>query len=134
MICGLDIRYDVGDGDSPLLGARLPHTALTTHEGPTTTTTALLRTGRGILLDLSGGHDAPPEAAIPESLEGQRRRGPGYLWADRVTTVAARPEPGSPLDGVDRLLVRPDGYIAWAGPAVAGPHAALRRWFGPPAA
>ena len=44
-------------------------------------------------------------------------------WADRVDHVAA--------DG-ERLLVRPDGYVAWS--ARDGDlRAALARWCGPPA-
>lgn len=52
MISGLDVRYAVGDGDHPLLGARLPHLELTTDKGRTTTA-ALLRSGLGVRLDLS---------------------------------------------------------------------------------
>jgi len=40
-------------------------------------------------------------------------------WADRVET----------RDGPGRQLVRPDGYVAWAGGP--GLDAALRRWFSP---
>jgi 2-polyprenyl-6-methoxyphenol hydroxylase-like FAD-dependent oxidoreductase len=41
-------------------------------------------------------------------------------WADRVAT----------RDGAEPRLVRPDGYVAWAGGP--GLDAALRRWFGAP--
>jgi hypothetical protein len=41
-------------------------------------------------------------------------------WADRVET----------RDGTEPLLVRPDGYVAWAGGP--GLDAALRRWGGAP--
>jgi hypothetical protein len=76
----------------------------------------LLRDGRPVLLDLSGG---PAQAAAA-------------AWADRVDVVTAsitdRP--------ADVLLIRPDGYIAWAtdtfGAADAERlRAALTRWFGP---
>jgi hypothetical protein len=30
------------------------------------------------------------------------------------------------------LLLRPDGYVAWAGGSGADPRPALSRWFGPP--
>ncbi|WP_291409612.1 FAD-dependent monooxygenase [Actinophytocola sp.] len=62
----------------------------------------LLRAGRGLLL---GGHLHETAAA----------------WADRITTAG----------GEDGVLVRPDGYIAWAGTDPDGLRAALIRWFGP---
>jgi bifunctional oxygenase/reductase len=126
MISGLDVRYGTGDGDHPLVGARLPHHRLTTADGEETGTAALLRSGRGLLLDLTGDADHA----------GLLRR-TAAPWADRVTTVAARPGPdgagGEPF-GADAVLVRPDGYVAWTGPGTDGLAAALRRWFGLPEA
>jgi oxygenase len=45
MISGLDVRYDVGPGDHPLLGARLPY-----HRAAF----SALREGKGVLLDFAG--------------------------------------------------------------------------------
>lgn len=114
-----DIRYEVGGGANPLLGRRLPHLPLTTADGTGTTSTALLRGGRGVLLDLE---DNPVL---------RRRARP---WQDRIDVVTADPVlPGpGPADGTAALLVRPDGHVAWAAP---GSHhdlpGALARWFGP---
>ncbi|WP_433472008.1 FAD-dependent monooxygenase [Spirillospora sp. CA-142024] len=44
-------------------------------------------------------------------------------WEDRVDTVEA--------DSTEPMLVRPDGYVAWAGGGNL--REALTRWFGPPA-
>jgi 2-polyprenyl-6-methoxyphenol hydroxylase-like FAD-dependent oxidoreductase len=64
----------------------------------------LLRSGRGILLDPADGF-----AKL------------GDLWSDRVDRVVQGGEP---------MLVRPDGYVCWAGdPDDLEP--ALTRWFGP---
>ncbi|MBT2445271.1 FAD-dependent monooxygenase [Streptomyces sp. ISL-36] len=141
MISGLSVRYDVRhdvrhdaggsdghpDDGHPLLGRRLPPAELIRTGGSgghspgdgevTTGTPELLTAGRGLLLDLGAG--AEP-AARP--------------WADRVDTVTARPAPGSPLRAGEALLVRPDGHVAWAGPATDadGLRTALRRWFGEP--
>ncbi|WP_328973671.1 FAD-dependent monooxygenase [Streptomyces sp. NBC_00239] len=128
-ISGLGIRYDLPDGAGhPLTGRRLPPAPLAAAEltaGPAAfptpdpggplRTTDLLRTGHGLLLDLGTGTDL---GAAP--------------WAHRVTQITARPAPGTPLTPGEALLVRPDGYVAWAGPGsdTAGLHAALRRWFG----
>ncbi|HEU5472967.1 MAG TPA: FAD-dependent monooxygenase [Actinophytocola sp.] len=113
MISGTDIRYDVGDGEHPLLGLRMPSLLLTTVDG-STRIAALLRRGRGVLLDLSGDGAALSVIAAP--------------WADRVDTVAAVAD-GAGLP--DSMLIRPDGHIVWVGPR-HGPETALRRWFGRP--
>lgn len=119
MISGLDIRYPVGDGAHPLLGAFLPDTTLTTNQG-STTTTALLRGGRGLIVDFGGERTA--------SL-----RWIGELWRDRVTTVTAHPNLDGPLQNTNAVLIRPDGHIAWLDVGSTEPAcAALRRWFGPP--
>ncbi|MGN5633852.1 FAD-dependent monooxygenase [Streptomyces sp. AC154] len=117
-VSGTDIRYDTGTGTHPLLGARLPHLELTA--GATrTSSTALLRPGRGILLDLT---DNP----------WLRRR--AARWRDRIDVVTAAPHGPAPEDltRTTAVLVRPDGYVAWAAP---GSHhdlpSALDRWFGP---
>jgi bifunctional hydroxylase/dehydrase len=119
MVSGLEIRYDVGTGYHPLLGLRMPPLALT-RNGRATSSAQLLRQARGLLLDLSDN----PEL---------RRRAGG--WTDRIDVVTAVPRelaPTSPLAGTRAVLVRPDGYVAWAAP---GSHhdlpMALARWFGP---
>jgi hypothetical protein len=56
-------------------------------------------------------------------------------WTDRVDAVSAKltDRPAA------AMLIRPDGYIAWAADTFgsaeeAGLHAALQRWFGDPRA
>jgi oxygenase len=136
MISGLDIRYDGGDGDGgghQLVGARLPEMALTASpsSGGPATTTEQLRTGRGLLVDLTGGAAAGQITHSPLTV--------AEPWFDRVTAAAAaRPDQAGALDGTldgaDAVLVRPDGYVAWAGSAARDGSLAdaLRRWFGPP--
>jgi hypothetical protein len=78
-----------------------------------TTVSALMRTGRGLLLEL--GAPAPGTAG------------------ERVDRVAARvvDSPVGTDIGADRVLVRPDGYVCWAGSGPdSSPAEALRRWFG----
>ncbi|MEU7489488.1 SDR family oxidoreductase [Streptomyces sp. NPDC042319] len=122
MISGLDIRYDVGPGSHPLLGARLPHTPLVRADGSATTAAAQLRTGRGLLLDLSGEEDA--EAPLRRAAAGR---------TDRLTVLSARLAGGTdghPLAGAGTVLVRPDGHVAWTGRTADGLDDALHRWFG----
>ncbi|MGW0250538.1 FAD-dependent monooxygenase [Nocardia goodfellowii] len=118
-VSGLDIRYDVGSGTHPMLGARLPRTSLT-RNGRATDTAELLRSGRGVLLDLA---DNP----------ALRRRAAG--WTDRIDLVTATPDQSGAADqlaGTTALLVRPDGHIAWAAPGSRHDlPMALDRWFGP---
>ncbi|WP_407842024.1 FAD-dependent monooxygenase (plasmid) [Streptomyces sp. DSM 116496] len=128
MISGLGIRYEVGGEGHPLLGRRLPDAQLEPGPGEPggarpVRTTELLRTGRGLLL-APGAPDADGAAAL---------RAAAAPWADRVAFAAARPVAGAPLAEGQALLVRPDGYVAWAGARPDGLSDALRRWFGVPA-
>jgi hypothetical protein len=110
LLAGNDVRYDVGD-DHPLSGWPVPELSL--DDGRRVA--ELLHDARPVLLDLGGGVGAAASG-----------------WRDRVevveATVADRPAAA--------LLLRPDGYVAWAAD-VFGPdeqaalRAALERWFGP---
>jgi 2-polyprenyl-6-methoxyphenol hydroxylase-like FAD-dependent oxidoreductase len=116
MISGLDIHYDLGDGH-PLLGRRMPDLDLVTAAGPRRVYT-LLHDARPVLLNLGE---------------------PGALditaWADRVKLIDAKhagpwelPVLGA-VAAPTAVLIRPDGYVAWAGGRPAEP--ALTTWFGP---
>jgi bifunctional hydroxylase/dehydrase len=120
---GLGLRYPMdygtgpGNGEAhPLLGARVPDARLSTPDGETSVARTL-RTGRGVIYDLSQG--AAPVAKAS-------------AWADRVDVVTAL---GTPELDAAVLLVRPDGYVAHAdasGTDDAGLRLALTRWFGEP--
>lgn len=122
LVSGLDVRYDVGPGTHPLLGRRLPPRTLTAATGPTSTM-ELLHPARGLLLDLTD--DAGLRAAAAP-------------WQDRVVTATVRAEDNEPvLSATTALLVRPDGYVAWATDTGTETdpedlRAALQRWFGDP--
>jgi 3-(3-hydroxy-phenyl)propionate hydroxylase len=120
LIHGLDIHYDLGDGH-PLLGRRMPDLDLMTDRGPRRVF-GLLHGAKPLLLNL---------------------RDPGALdiapWSERVQLVDAQ-HAGSwelPVIGVvsapAAVLVRPDGYVAWAGDGTdSGLRDALTTWFGAP--
>ncbi len=122
MISGLDIHYELGEGH-PLLGRRMPDVDLVTTKGPLRVFT-LLHHARPVLLNFGepGGFDIAP-------------------WADRVLSIDARydgtwelPAIG-PVIAPAAVLIRPDGYVAWAGDRTQlGLTDALITWFGPPAA
>jgi 3-(3-hydroxy-phenyl)propionate hydroxylase len=119
MISGLDIRYDFGEGH-PLLGRRMPDLDLDTTDG-SMRVYKLLHDARPVLLDLGqpGGRDISP-------------------WADRVVLVNA--SYGGPWElpvlgevpAPPAVLIRPDGYVAWAGTLTDSKlPEALADWFGP---
>ena len=122
MISGLDIHYDLGQGH-PLAGRRMPDLDLVTASGPLRVYT-LLHQARPVLLNLGepGGFDVTP-------------------WADQVQLTDAEyagtwelPVLGT-VTAPAAVLIRPDGYTAWAGdPADPGLPDALTTWFGPPTA
>jgi len=121
MMSGLDIHYDLGDGH-PLLGRRMPDLDLETLKGPLRVF-SLLHDARPVLLNL-----------------GEPGRFDITQWTDRVRLVDARYVGTWELPVVGRVaapvavLIRPDGYVAWAGDATQlGLPEALTTWFGPPA-
>ncbi|MFD1660302.1 SDR family oxidoreductase [Streptomyces caeni] len=117
MISGLGIRYGFGHSH-PVSGTRLPYAELTVGT-ETTTTFALLRGARAVLLVLT------PERGVGEAL--RRTIAP---WTGEVDTVTATAPDTGPLADPAAVLVRPDGYVAWAGADAQGLRAALGRWFG----
>ncbi|MFC7722580.1 aromatic-ring hydroxylase C-terminal domain-containing protein [Nonomuraea recticatena] len=88
LLQGSDIRYGAAAGHA-LVGRFAPDLPLTTAAGPTRVA-ELMRGGRPVLLDLGGG--------------GLKGAG----WVDVVRAHTDDPP-------ADALLIRPDGYIAWAG-------------------
>jgi bifunctional hydroxylase/dehydrase len=120
IVSGLDTRYDLGS-EHPMVGRRIPPRRL---DGPSgrTSTTELLHPAQGVLLDLADSAELRQVAAD---------------WKERVTVTTAGPEMVGTFGDATALLVRPDGYVAWAGDATdptAGLDAALYRWFGSPVA
>ncbi|OBF50490.1 hypothetical protein A5787_08150 [Mycobacterium sp. 852002-50816_SCH5313054-b] len=117
MMSGLDIHYDLGEGH-PLLGRRMPDLEVATGAGPASVF-SMLRDARPVLLNF--GVDACDIGA----------------WADRVKTVDAKyggawdlPALGA-VTAPTAVLIRPDGYVAWAGERDgAGLADALTVWFG----
>jgi aromatic ring hydroxylase-like protein len=122
MITGLDLHYDLGEGH-PLLGRRMPDLDLVTASGPLRVFT-LLHGARPVLLNLGapGGLDITPWAGRVRLVDADCA-GPWELPVLGAVTAPAA------------VLIRPDGYVAWAGdPAQPGLNDALTTWFGPPAA
>ncbi|MFD5465339.1 FAD-dependent monooxygenase [Kitasatospora sp. NPDC127059] len=112
LMAGSDVRYDTGC-PHPLAGGFAPELSV---DG--SRLAELARSGRPLVLDLTGGALALADRAAP--------------WKDRVDVVTAHPEQAP----AGALLLRPDGYVAWAcAPDDADPQGldrALRDWFGEP--
>jgi len=107
-VWGITLRYELGE-EHPLVGRSCPDFELTDGRriGP------LLRSGTGLLLDFGRALGA---------LAGR--------WGDRVRYVGTSAKDSL---GLSALLVRPDGFVAWATAAIPTSEAAIRvatRWFG----
>ena len=116
-VWGVSLRYDLGDehpdkhaDQHPLTGRSCPDFEL--EDG--TTLGTLLRDGNGLLLDF----DRQPSLQALDSLWGDRVRYVGRDAKDRL--------------GLRALLVRPDGFVAWASDTTPRPQEVTRaaaRWF-----
>ncbi|WP_422749250.1 FAD-dependent monooxygenase [Mycobacterium sp. WMMD1722] len=114
LLAGADVRYDMGPAadDHALSGFMVPDIAVADGRRAAD----LLHDAGGLLLDGSGG--AAAVTAAP--------------WMSRIRCVEAGMDGGPAA-----MLIRPDGYVAWAAddfgsaPA-AGLTEALGRWFGDP--
>ncbi|HUQ59441.1 FAD-dependent monooxygenase [Lentzea sp.] len=103
---GLSTRYDLG-GEHPLVGRDAPDFRL----GDGVRLGELLQRGRGVLLDFRGDLGDAARA-----------------WEGRIHHSAG---PAEDDLGLDAVLVRPDGVVAWAGEGRRFEEAA-GRWFGAP--
>jgi 2-polyprenyl-6-methoxyphenol hydroxylase-like FAD-dependent oxidoreductase len=120
LLSGAENHYTVCADVHPLVGRWVPDFAVTNASG-TRRVAELARDGRPLLLDLT---DRGVVAAALADIE------------DRVTIAAGRPVGDVPA--ATALLVRPDGYVAWASSAVSredGPdinelRGVLAHWFG----
>ena len=106
---GVSLRYDLGD-EHPLVGRSSPDFELA--DG--TRLGTLLREGKGLLLDFD------QQASLAALAE---------LWGDQVRYMASDAKDRL---GLRALLVRPDGFVAWASDATPSPEEVTRaaaRWF-----
>ncbi|WP_020673032.1 FAD-dependent monooxygenase [Amycolatopsis nigrescens] len=104
LLHGSDTRS--GKADHPLVGRLVPDLPLTTETGARRVA-ELMRQARPVLLDLGAG--APLDGDCDD-------------WIDVVRARCDNPP-------ADTLLIRPDGYVAWAG--TEGLTEAITRWFDP---
>jgi len=111
-ISGILLRYDL-PGEHPLIGRSAPDFEFEdgSRLGP------LFHDGTGLLLDL----------AASEKLSTLSRRWPGRLKYARVQAKDNK--------GLAALLLRPDGFVAWAtdtDPNLTALEETIHRWFGNP--
>jgi 2-polyprenyl-6-methoxyphenol hydroxylase-like FAD-dependent oxidoreductase len=115
LVSGAENRYGADADAHPLAGLWVPDFAVETG-GVTRRVAELARTGRPLLIDLT--EDGVVAAAISDV-------------AERITVAAGRPVGEV---SATALLVRPDGYVAWASsgpkPDVDELRRVLAQWFG----
>lgn len=122
LLAGADVRYEMGVPEAeahPGVGRFAPDLEVIADTGPVRLA-ELARTARPLLVDLT------EDATAAEALADR---------SDRLTLVTAKPQSGSPATA---LLLRPDGYVAWASDAPRPTpaeldtlRAAADRWFTP---
>jgi 2-polyprenyl-6-methoxyphenol hydroxylase-like FAD-dependent oxidoreductase len=111
VVSGLDDRY--GPAEFPPVGRRISRARLRSERGSATTADLLALT-EPFVIRLTSRGEGP---ALPEELP--------------IRIVNVVPEEGY-LPGISTILVRPDGYIVWAGGDEESPGAAIEQWFRTP--
>jgi 2-polyprenyl-6-methoxyphenol hydroxylase-like FAD-dependent oxidoreductase len=115
LVSGADNRYPVGPDAHPLVGRWVPDFAVA-DGGVTRRVAELARSGRPLLIDLTEG------ACVASASTD---------IAHNITIATGRPAGDV---SATALLVRPDGYVAWASsapqPEVDEPRRVLSRWSG----
>lgn len=100
----------------PMQGKRFPDVELKIG-GERREVSSLLHSGRGVVVTLREDANYLIEASG---------------WSDRVDFVSAAPETHV---GVETLVIRPDGWVAWASASAVDPrifNVVMRTWFGRP--
>jgi 2-polyprenyl-6-methoxyphenol hydroxylase-like FAD-dependent oxidoreductase len=112
---------------APLTGQRVPDLEL--RGAPATTIFGLLTPAKFVLLDLSSGTPGTAATSGTAVTPGTAPVPAGY--ADRLDVVTAELAEDHPAwTSLRTVLIRPDGYVAWATPTDAAPP--LTAWLGPP--
>ncbi|HYB39980.1 MAG TPA: FAD-dependent monooxygenase [Mycobacterium sp.] len=114
LLAGAEIRYAADPHAHLLVGRWAPDLTVVNHNG-SQRLAELARDGRPLLIDLTGGALASRVTTT----------------AHRIAVITGHPRDDAPATA---LLVRPDGYVAWATsetpPDAAGLDQAAHRWFG----
>ena len=115
LLSGAENRYGASADAHPMAGHWVPDFSVT-NAGGTSRVAELARTGRPLLLDLTDRAQVVAELVD---------------IADQLTIAAGHPVADVPATA---LLVRPDGYVAWASsaaePEIDELRGVLKRWFG----
>jgi hypothetical protein len=109
-VSGMLMRYNL-PGDHPLIGCSAPDFEF--EDG--TRLGVLLHDGKGLLLDL---------------VEHRELQVLGQKWKERLKYVSAKAKDSK---GLTAMLVRPDGFVAWAAdsePNLSAAEESIERWFG----
>jgi 2-polyprenyl-6-methoxyphenol hydroxylase-like FAD-dependent oxidoreductase len=114
-VSGLDDRY--GPVESPLAGRRIANVRLRSESGSATTVSLLAGTEPVIVRLAPLADSAEERLALPGEFP--------------IRTVYAVPEENC-FPGITTILVRPDGYIAWAGDDKEDLSSAIGYWFRTP--
>lgn len=110
-LAGLNVRYAAAPDAHPLVGTRLPNLALRPQaSGGAQRSFELLHDQQFALIDLTGrGTHVQPD---------------GRVRAGSVDTAGQRTD----LQGAQLVLLRPDGYVAWAGASGAQAELESQKW------